>query len=345
MRTLRGALAGCGYFGKIQLDGWRRVTGAHIEALCDLDPARLADCAAEFGARPYDDLDKLLDTERPDFLDLVTRPATHLRLIRFAASRGLAVLCQKPMAETWSDCLEIAAVARRSGLRLMMNENWRWQPWYRRLRELLDAGAIGRTIFYRFDARRRDGLGPAPYPNQPYFKDMPRLVVFEFLVHYLDTARFLFGPIDEIYCRLERVNPAIAGEDLAVMLVRHASGLTGVIDGHRFSDPDPDGPAMSDARFEGLDGVLSLRATGELFLGAERVFDPTGLPGYKGDSCRATQQHFIDCLLADAPFETGPDEYLQTVAAVEAAYLSASENRPVRLGEFLPAAGGSTLAR
>ena len=127
------------------------------------------------------------------------------------------------------------------------------------------------------------------------------------------------------------------------MLLRHASGLTGVIDGHRFSDADPDGPAMSDARFEGLDGVLSLRATGELFLGSERVFGPAGIPGYKGDSCRATQQHFVDCLRAGTPFETGPEEYLQTVAAVEAAYLSASENRPVRIAEFLPAAGAQVL--
>src|SRR5262249_6739772 len=151
-------------------------------------------CAAEFGGRPYEDLDRLLETERPDFLDLVTRPATHLSLVRIAADRGLPVLCQKPMAENWNDCLAIAEVARRSRLRLMMNENWRWQPWYRRVRELLHQGAIGPTLFYRFSARRRDGLGPTPYPHQPYFKDMPRLIVFEFLVHYLDTARFLFGP-------------------------------------------------------------------------------------------------------------------------------------------------------
>ena len=74
----------------------------------------------------------------------MTRPAMHLPLVRLAAEKGIAVLCQKPMAETWSEALEIAAVARRAGVRLMMNENWRWQPWYRRIRELLTQGAIGR---------------------------------------------------------------------------------------------------------------------------------------------------------------------------------------------------------
>ncbi len=277
---LKGCLVG-GYFGRIQLDGWRRVNNARIEALCDIDVARAQACANEFGVRPYTDVAAMLERERPDFLDIVTRPAIHLPLVRLAAEKGVAVLCQKPMAETWADAVEIATVAKRAGIRLMMNENWRWQPWYRHVRQLLDEGAIGRPMFYRFHHRRRDGLGDSPYPHQPYFKDMPRLLIFETLVHFLDTARFLFGEIEEIFCRTARVNPVIAGEDLAVMVLRHASGLPGVIDGHRFSEPEQEGPAMCDARIEGLHGVLRLRGAGDVWLGPERVFDPSGIPGYK----------------------------------------------------------------
>lgn len=326
---LRGALVGCGYFGRIQLDGWQRVTGARIDAVCDADGARAEAASREFAARPYSDAAAMLSVEHPDFLDIATRPSTHLPLVRLAAEHGIPVLCQKPMACTWEEAVEIAAIAARAGIRLMMNENWRWQPWYRQIRELLARGAAGRLIFYRFHHRRRDGLGEAPYPNQPYFKDMPRLLILETLVHYLDTARFLFGDIAEIYCRTARINSAISGEDLAVMLLRHASGLAGVIDGHRFAEPDQEGPAMSDARIEGLDGVISIRNTGEVLLGQHSVFDPAGIPGYKGDSCRATQQHFVDCLTTGELFETHAAEYLKTVAAVEAAYRSAAENRPV----------------
>ncbi len=329
MESFKGCLIGGGYFGRMQLDGWRRVTGAVIEAICDLDPGRAESAAREFGARAYTDLTAMLDRERPDFLDIATRPDTHLPLVRLAAQRGLAALCQKPMAPTWEECLEIAAVARRSAIRLMMNENWRWQPWYRRISELLPS--LGRLVFYRFHHRHRDGLGDAPYPSQPYFKEMPRLIIFETLVHFLDTARFLFGEIEEIYCRTGRVNPVIAGEDLAVMFLRHASGLQGVIDGHRFAEPSVEGPAMCEARVDGLEASIDLRSSGQVFLAAERVFDPAGMPGYKGDSCRATQQHFVDCLRTGQPFETGAEEYLKTVAAVEAAYRSAAENQPVSM--------------
>ena len=134
---LRGALVGCGYFGRIQLDGWRRVAGASIVAVCDVDSARAQAGAADFGARAYTDVAAMLAADRSDFLDIVTRPALHLPLVRLAAQRGLPVLCQKPMAPTWEECLEMAAVARRAGIRLMINENWRWQPWYRRIRDLL----------------------------------------------------------------------------------------------------------------------------------------------------------------------------------------------------------------
>ena len=62
--------------------------------------------------------------------------------------------------------------------------------------------------------------------------------------------------------------------------------------------------------------------------------------GYRGDSVRATQAHFISCLKSGAAFESGGSEYLRTFAAVEAAYRSAADGRCVPLSEILP----STLA-
>jgi len=333
MGALKGCLIGCGFFGRIQLDGWRRVTGARIEAVCDIDRAKAYVAAAEFDARDYGDIDRMLDQERPDFIDIATRPATHLELVERAAVRGIPVLCQKPMANTWKEAVAIAETAKRAGIRLMINENWRWQPWYRKMRELLDRAQLGRLIFYRFHTRRRDGWGQAPYPNQPYFKDMPRLLVLETLVHFLDTARFLFGDLEEVYCQVDRINPVIAGEDLVVIVLRHRGGLRGVIDGHRFAEPEQEGgAAMCDARIEGLEKVLALRAGGDVWLGPERIFDAAGIPGYKGDSCRATQQHFVDCLLSGTQFETDAEDYLHhAFAAVEACYRSAAENRPIRM--------------
>ena len=105
---LRGVTVGCGFFSRIQMESWGRVTGTQIVAACDLDAARAAAFARDFGLKPYTDLDAMLDAERPDFVDVATRPSTHVALVEKAVARRLPVLCQKPMAETWEDARRVA---------------------------------------------------------------------------------------------------------------------------------------------------------------------------------------------------------------------------------------------
>ena len=92
---------------------------------------------------------------------------------------------------------------------------------------------------------------------------------------------------------------------------------------------------MGSFRFEGTEASIQLRGGGDVWLGAEQVFSGRDLVGYKGDSCRATQQHFVECLLSGDEFETEVKDYLNTtVAAVEACYHAAAENRAVSIAEI-----------
>ena len=325
---MRGALIGCGFFGQIQHEGWQRVDGVTLVAACDPQLER----AQALAPRAYTDPVQLLAREELDFVDIATRPDTHAELIRLAVARGIPAICQKPLTPTLAEAIELAALAPATPV--MVHENFRWQPWYRELQRLLAEGAIGEPLTYSFRVRQGDGRGPDAYPNQPYFRQMPRLLVFETLVHFLDTARFLYGDIASVSARLRRLNPLIAGEDCALLTVTHQSGLDGLIDGHRFLDPDPPGPAMASATFEGLNGVIRLAATGELFLGSRSIYQPPPPLGYKGDSVRRIQQHFIDHLRHGTPLENSLSEYLSTFRAVEAAYLSAQEQRSIHLGSL-----------
>ncbi len=68
------------------------------------------------------------------------------------------------------------------------------------------------------------------------------------------------------------------------------------------------------------------------------------LPGYKGDSVRATQEHFVHCHRDGKPFETNGRDYLKTFGVVEAAYESAAQCRLVPVhadGSFGPSFGRS----
>jgi predicted dehydrogenase len=230
--------------------------------------------------------------------------------------------------------MEMVEAAERADALLMIHENWRWQPWYRAVRKMIDRGDIGTPVSYWFRTRHRDGVGSQPYPRQSYFRRLKRFLIDEALVHHLDTARFLFGEIDQVYAQARRVNPVIAGEDQAIIITRHASGLQGIVDGHRYLNPEVEGPALGEAGFEGEGGALHIAATGDILSRGRIVWKNDVVDGYRGDSVRATQQHFIDCLKNSTRPESEAREYLPTFAAVQAAYRSVAEKRAVELREF-----------
>jgi predicted dehydrogenase len=326
MKTLRGAMIGAGYFAGFHAEAWSRLPTVSIVAIADT----AADKATEFTARhgiprTYKSAEEMLDAEKPDFVDIATRPEAHLALTQLAASRGAHVICQKPMAPTMADCIAMCETCERAGVRLIIHENWRWQPWYRELRRLLDLQTIGAPFQFSFFWRTGDGRGSEPYPAQPYFRQMPRLLIYESLIHILDTFRFLGGEMQIESCRTQRLNPAIVGEDQALIITRFGSGAAGLIDANRFTGPVPAPVAMGICIVEGTDGMLRVSPHGELFLtragqSEERLPYTPPNHGYKGDSVFATQAHVIEGLRTGAATESEGRDYLRTVALVEACY-------------------------
>ena len=318
---LRGAIVGCGFFAQFHLDAWRRLDGVELVAACDPDLER----AAAAAPRSYRTMEEMLEREQLDFVDIATRPETHVALASMAVARRIPAICQKPMAPRLAEAIAMAREAERAGSRLMIHENWRWQPWYRQVKERLAAGEIGDVVTYRFRIRKRDGAGPEPYLAQPYFRTMPRLLIHETMVHPIDTARFLFGNLRTVSARVSRRNPAIVGEDGCQLVLEHAGGLAGIADGNRFVDLAPDSPPLGDAEFEGERGVLRVEATGDVTRNGQLAWRNDVHTGYRGDSVLGTQRHFVECLRSGAPFETPAADYLESFAAVEAAYRSAAD--------------------
>ena len=333
MKTLRGVCLGAGYFSQFQYDAWQRLPGVEIVALANRDVAKAQSTAAQFQiprAYAWSDLARMLDLERPDFIDVITPPETHLEVVQLAAARGIPTICQKPLAPTWEEAIAIVDTARAANLRFMVHENWRWQPWYREMKRQLDAGTLGELFSISVRMRLGDGWPADAYlARQPFFRTYPRLLVYETGVHFLDTFRFLGGEIASVYARLQKRNPALAGEDAGQVVCGFATGATAVLDASRFNEAD-----ATDARYtfgavrlDGRQGHLELDLEGNLTL------KPLGQParpldyrherrGFAGDCVHALQQHFVDRLRDGAPFESTGDDYLRTTALVEACYRS-----------------------
>lgn len=335
--TLKGALLGAGFFAGFQAAGWQRLPDVEITALADPQLARAREFAARFSIpHVYASAEALLRHEQLDFLDIVTRPDSHLPLVELAAAQGLQIICQKPMAPTWEDCLRMVELCRAANVRLLIHENWRWQAWYREVKKLIEANVFGRILHLGFCMRNGDGRGTEPYLVQPYFRAMPQLLIYETLVHFIDTFRFLAGEIATVFCQTRRVNPLIAGEDYAVIQLGFVNEAHGLIDANRISGAVPPEVAFGVFTLEGERAALRMTPQGELFItqyGQPEYRHEYEIPtqGYKGDSVFAAQQHYAACLRAGTPCETEGEEYLKTVQAMFACYESAATGKLIAL--------------
>jgi predicted dehydrogenase len=221
----------------------------------------------------------------------------------------------------------------------MVNENGRFQPWFRKMKTLIDDGTIGKPHYINFTARGRFSLPAPQFKPRQWFADMPRLINYELGVHYLDTLRYLSGEPTSVYAQMHQASPHIAGEDGAILMLK-TNDVTAVLDMSWAMPPtwnyEQEDVSWGEYRIEATDGTLYLRKDGLLRLitddGEQQMQFP---PDSEVRSYQATQQHFIDCLRTDVEPETSGPETLKTMELVFGAYDSAAHNRIYRVGEDL----------
>jgi predicted dehydrogenase len=220
---LRFAILGTGFWSRYQLCGWRELDGVECVALYNRTRTKAEALAREFGIPAvYDDAEALLRCERLEFVDVITTVEAHHTFVQLAASHGIPVICQKPMAPDLTTAQEMVRLCVEADIPFMVHENWRWQRPIRQIKAVLESGELGMPF-------RGYLLYANSYPvfeNQPYLKEIERFILTDMGSHILDTARYLFGEAVSLYCRTTRVTPDIAGEDVATVMMEMGDGVT-----------------------------------------------------------------------------------------------------------------------
>lgn len=343
MTQLRGALIGCGFFAVNQMHAWRDIDGASIVAICDRDPERLRIVGDQFGiAKRYTDAAAMLAADKLDFVDIATTVGSHRPLVELAAANRVPVICQKPFAPSLDDAKAMVKACAEASVPLMVHENFRWQSPIQAVRAVLDSGEIGKPFFGRISFRS----GYDVFSGQPYLATGKRFIIEDLGIHILDIARFLLGDVSSLTARTARVNPAIAGEDVATMLMDHDSGATSVVDCSYATklamEPFPE----TLIELDGTDGTIRLAqgyrltVTGKSGTGVTDVSPPllpwASRPWHNiQESVAAIQKHWVDCLTKGKEPATSGADNLKTFALVEAAYAGAASRQPVRIDELL----------
>ena len=334
---LRVGLIGCGFISARHGPAWLASEDADLVAVCDQDLDKARARAAEWGTSGvYANARKLLDRERLDAVDIATRPGTHTQLVGLAAERGAHVLCQKPLAATLEEAAAMAQTCERAGVRFMVNEMWRFLPPIREMGRQIHAGAIGPVHYLRYVwGRRASGERHPVFLDQPYFAEMPRLIVYEAMIHSIDAARYLVGEVESVYARMVRVSRGITGEDMALVVLVHAGGATSSHDASWVTPGGPPEQPQHECVAEGRDGVLHYsERTGELrAIDAREARVLARYPEWMETNQQAFTAcigHFARAVRRDEPFDSSARDNLRTLAATLAAYDSVATGQVVR---------------
>ena len=338
-KPTRVGLIGCGFYAQNHLHAWRDLAseGADLVAVCDRDEAKARAAGERFNVPWFKDARAMLDAVPLDLVDIATRMDTHRELAALTAERRIATVVQKPFAPTWEDCVAIVDFAKARGAWLAVHENFRFATAMRRVKQVIDSGAIGEPDWARISFR----TGFDVYKGQPYFYDEERLAILDVGIHVLDLARLFLGEVERVYCETQRRNPKVRAEDTATMTLRHASGAVSVVEctyaARRIPDPFPEsmleieGPLGS--IIVGKGEVMVVTTQGLSF--DERIGAPllswTTRPWHVSqEAVRNTNLHMLQALRAGRPADTSGEDNLKTYALVEAAYESAQTHASVR---------------
>jgi len=337
---MRVGVIGCGFFAQFHLKAWQDLApeGAELVAVADIDAARAERAARELGIPHwYADPARMFRECDLGLVDIATRMDTHRALVDLAVKQHVPVVVQKPLAPDLDEARAIVGSARHAGLFLAVHENFRFQAPMRAVAGLLAEGAIGTPTWARISFR----TDPRVYDRQPYFLTEKRLVILDVGIHLLDLARVFMGEVENVSCVTQRRNPAVAAEDTATMILRHASGAVSLVDCTYENRSLPGSGVQTLVEIEGTEGSIHVGPDFRLSLtsrGRQDIRDVSPPPLAWADpiahvvqeSVVQTCRHMLRAVLAGRPAATSGDDNLRTFALVEAAYEAAFEEKRAR---------------
>lgn len=220
--TLRVGVVGAGSMAEAHVPAWQAL-GAEVTVQSLRPPT-------EFAARHRVEVaESLVSLVRSsEVVDVCSPTSTHEEVVRTALAAGRHVVCEKPLARTSAAAAALAELAAGAGVMLFPAHVVRYFPAYQDVRQRVLAGEVG--VVRSLSLRRQ-----VASPREGWFHDVERSggVVLDLMVHDLDQALWLLGPVQEV--EAERLDAD--GYWVRATLV-HTGGGTSTVEA-RWGPPDP----------------------------------------------------------------------------------------------------------
>lgn len=256
---MRIGLVGLGNMGAMYARVLTEHPRASLAAVCDLDPARLDQAVQTYGARPYEDIHRMLATERLDGLIVALPDHLHEEAVIAAAAHGTHVLVEKPLATEVAAARRMSAAVEAAGVKGHLGFIFRYNPPYIATQQAVTQGRIGQI--FTVNARMLNRI-TVPTQMLPWAaRSSPSWFL---LSHAVDATRWLTGR-EVLSVRAQGrkgrlLELGIDTYDYIRLLLQLEEGVTACLEGC-WTLPESQ-PILADARFSllGTDGLLEIES-------------------------------------------------------------------------------------
>src|SRR2546421_8482917 len=331
--TLKIGLIGAGRIGRLHAEHLTsRIPLADVIMVADPYEEAASSCAERYGIPSYQrDYRAVLEHPEVQALVICSSTDTHAQIIAEAAQVGKHIFCEKPIALELASIDHALDAVKRSGIKLQIGFNRRFDANYRRVRLAVEQGEIGQPLVLHIVSR-----DPKPPPME-YIR-VSGGIFLDMTIHDFDMARYLVGSeVEEVFAQANAIgDPALAeaGDvENAVVMLRFANGVIGTISNSRHA------VYGYDQRVELL-GSAGAISTGNNYPNTAIISDAHSihrdLPLHffverYTESFIIEMMAFVDAVLRDEPVPVSGSDGRALVAIALAAHTSLVEHRPVRL--------------
>ena len=327
-----------GHIGKMLKGDPARLVGVydqHPDLIEEVkkDAARLGVPAPKF----YDDYAKMLDTEKPDIVWAFVENNRHLEIVQACAPRKINVVFEKPLASTYKDAAAIRDLARKHGIRVMVNYQMAWWPAQYAAKQVADSGDIG-TIYRLHGIVGHGGPGSDGVRNKYFFEWLTDPAkngagaLMDFGCYNALWSLWYLGRPQSVYATANHLQPERFPkvEDNATILLSYPNAV-GIYEG---SWDLPRG--FQDLEVFGRQGSVTMtaRKVEENKAGKTKEIEFRPLTGPLADPV----SYMVDAIKNNKPIEglTAIDINVEVNEIVDAAKESIKTGKPVTLGAPTP---------
>lgn len=335
MKVLRFAIVGCGAIAEAHVAAIRLHSATRLVA--GVDPAQGARerARATWGCPTFSSIAEMLRETDVDAACLCAPPALHRRVAGELLQAGIHVLCEKPLAPTVEDAAAIAAAARTSSRVLVVSSKFRFVDDLVEARRLIEAGAIGRPVYYEVTFCARVAMG-GRWNLRPEVAGGG--VLMDNGCHAVDVlATVLDSPIARLTAAFSSRVLAPEVEDTAELQFQTERGTLGRIAlSWTYFAKDLDYLAV-----QGTEGALRVSWTGGLTRPhGERDWTRFGR-GYDKHAAFGQQLEAFVTAVRDGRLPPGFGDAVGTIALIQQAYRAERERswRDIYAGELVRSAG------